>query len=58
LPYIQKLVNNLSWKIIITSDYGEIIGEKVSHYLYPFKGYRHPHPYDLLIVKNLLKGLG
>ncbi len=42
LPFVKKLVDNLSGKIIVTSDHGELMGEKVPHFLYPFKEYGHP----------------
>jgi hypothetical protein len=53
LPHVKELINHLSGKIIVTSDHGEIMGERVPHYLYPFKEYGHPC--GLNLVENLVK---
>ncbi len=53
LPYVKKIVDTLPGKTIITSDHGELAGEKVHHILYPFKEYGHPC--GLLSAKELVK---
>lgn len=41
LYYVDVLVNSLSGKTVITSDHGNLFGER-PHILYPFKEYGHP----------------
>jgi hypothetical protein len=53
LPFVQKLIDHLSGKIVVTSDHGEIMGERVPHILYPFREYGHPC--GLYIIENLVK---
>ena len=43
LPYVQKLVDTLPGKTVITADHGEALGERL-HYLFPMKFYGHPIP--------------
>lgn len=41
LPFVAGLINNLSGKIIVTSDHGEAFGE-IFHPLLPLRVYGHP----------------
>jgi hypothetical protein len=40
LPFVQQLVNALSGKSVVTSDHGQLFGER-PHVLYPFRVYGH-----------------
>lgn len=53
LPFVNELIKHLSGKIVVTSDHGEMMGEKVKHFLYPFKEYGHPR--GLIIAEELVK---
>lgn len=53
LPFVRQLVEKLSGKTVVTSDHGEIFGEKVPHFLYPCKEYGHPC--GLTMVEELVK---
>jgi len=41
LPYVDVLVGQLAGKTVITSDHGNLFGER-PHLLYPFKEFGHP----------------
>lgn len=51
LHYVRRLVNLLEGKTIITSDHGNLFGER-PHILYPFREYGHPSG---LRVKQLVE---
>jgi len=51
LRSVKSLINQLSGKTVITSDHGELFGER-PHILYPFKAYEHPPRF---YVKSLVK---
>lgn len=51
LPVVKNLINNLGGKIVVTSDHGNLFGEK-PHFLYPFSEFGHPSG---LYVEQLVK---
>jgi hypothetical protein len=53
LQYAKKLVSKLGGKTVITSDHGELFGERPHRFLYPFKTYEHPTLFHY--VKPLVK---
>lgn len=52
LRYVKSLLNKLSGKTVVTSDHGELFGERPHRFLYPFKTYEHPPRF---YVESLVK---
>jgi len=50
LPYVKKLIVMLPGRTVVTSDHGNLFGER-PHILYPFKEFGHP---DGLYVRRLV----
>jgi len=42
LPFVKELVDSLPGKTVVSSDHGNLIGERVHHILYPFREFGHP----------------